>query len=126
MRIGDANIQAMQAMEMAMQVSANNVANVNTDGFKAQQVSYETGPDGQGVRVGDVVTISTPGPLIKTQDLTGTGEDIGTVRDYTQGSNTDIAQEMVNQTLTETAYGANAAAVRTADDMQGILLDMVV
>ena len=125
MRIGEANIQAMQAMETAMQVSANNVANVNTGGFKAQEVTYETGPGGTGVRVGDVVEITTPGPLIRTQDLADTGDSLGAVRDYVEGSNTDVAREMVTQTVTEAAYTANATVVRTADDMQGVLLDML-
>lgn len=118
MRIGDPNVQALQAIQTAMQASANNVANVNTEAFKAQTVTLETGPGGYGVRVGDVVATTTPGPAIPAPETTGTGE-------FVQGSNTDLTREMVNQTVFQEAYAANATVVRTADAMQGVLLDML-
>jgi flagellar hook protein FlgE len=125
MRIGDPNVQAMQAIQTAMQASANNLANVNTEGFKAQTVSLETGPGGYGVRVGDVVTTTAPGPAIPAPDSGSTGESPGPVRDFVQGSNTDITREMITQTVSQEAYAANATVVRTTDAMHGVLLDML-
>ena len=48
------NVQALQAISVSQQVAANNVANVNTEGFRSSRVEYETGPDGRGVRVADI------------------------------------------------------------------------
>lgn len=124
MRIGDPNVQALQAIQTAMQASANNVANVNTEGFKAQSVTLETGPGGYGVRVGDVVASTAPGPSVPAPDAGSGGEPPGPVRDFVQGSNTDLTREMVNQTVFQQAYAANATVVRTTDAMQGVLLDM--
>lgn len=126
MRIGDANLQAMQALETAMQATANNLANVNTEEFNAQRVTLETGPEGLGVAVGDVVEISSQGPLIQTQDLSNAGEQIVLSQTTVEGSNTDLVREVADLVSTEHAYAANAVVIRTADDMQGALLDMVV
>ncbi len=44
-------------------------------------------------------------------------------RDYLS-AHTDIAREYVHMIGTQNAYAANAAAIRTVDDMTGMLLDM--
>lgn len=49
------NIQALRAVSVAQRVSANNVANMNTDGFLPSRVDFETGPEGEGVRVQRIV-----------------------------------------------------------------------
>jgi flagellar basal body rod protein FlgB len=49
------NIQALRAVSVSQQVSANNVANINTNGFLPSRVDFETGPEGQGVRVQRIV-----------------------------------------------------------------------
>lgn len=49
------NIQALRAVSVSQQVLANNVANMNTDGFLPSRVDFETGPEGEGVRVQRIV-----------------------------------------------------------------------
>ena len=48
------SVQALQAISVSQQVSANNVANMNTSEFRSSRVEYETGPGDQGVRVREV------------------------------------------------------------------------
>lgn len=63
------NVQALQAIGVSQQVAANNVANMNTDGFQPSRVDLETGPGGQGVRGRDVVEISSAGQQAATEEL---------------------------------------------------------
>ena len=107
--MSETNLSAMSAMGVAQQVSADNIANVNTDGFKASTVQFESGPEGQGVRVGAIRESSAPGPIV----------------DGAEGSNTDIATEMVGMMRTGRAFSANVATVRASEEMTGHLLNMV-
>ena len=43
-----------------------------------------------------------------------------------EGSNTDLATEMVQMIENEHAFAANVAALRTSMDMTGVLIDMMV
>ena len=58
------NVQAMQGISFSQQVAANNVANMNTNGFHSSRVEFESGPNGQGVRVQDVYENTAAGPLV--------------------------------------------------------------
>ncbi|GAB7022457.1 flagellar basal body protein [Salidesulfovibrio brasiliensis] len=102
--------QAVSAASVAQQVGANNIANVNTDEFKASSVAFEEGPGGNGVRVSDIRRDDSPGPVING----------------VEGSNTDIGREMVGLMRNEHMVGANAAVVRAHEEMTGHLLNMVV
>jgi flagellar basal-body rod protein FlgC len=95
--MSDANVSALSALGTVQQVSANNVANVNTDGFAAGSVTLESGPGGQGVRVGDI----------------------------REGGATDLATEMVTMVRTENAFSANTTAIRASEEMTGHLLNMI-
>lgn len=43
-----------------------------------------------------------------------------------QPSRTDVAREMVNLTVNEDAFAANAQVIRTSDEMLGTLVDMII
>lgn len=107
--MSDANISALSAMGTAQEVSANNIANVNTDGFKASSVTLESGPEGQGVRVGAINESTNSGPIVDNVEL----------------SNTDLGTEMVDMMTTSRAFSANVAAVRASEEMTGHLLNMI-
>lgn len=52
-------------MDVVMQATANNIANINTDGYKALNVSLQSGPyQDEGVRVGAIYRDMSPGPAI--------------------------------------------------------------
>jgi len=107
--MSESNVSALSALGVAQQVSANNIANVSTDGFKSSSVAFESGPEGEGVRVADIRRSTSAGPFI----------------DGAEGSNTDIARETVDMISTGHAFSANVASVRASEEMTGHLLDMI-
>ncbi len=106
----------MNAHGTKMAVTANNVANVNTDEFKNSRALIEEGQTPESVRV-TIGKEDTPGP-IATQY-----EDGGFVEK--ELSNVDIAKEMTATIPTQRGYEANAKAIRTEDEMLGTVIDMV-
>ncbi|OLN28533.1 Flagellar basal-body rod protein FlgC [Desulfovibrio sp. DV] len=115
---------ALGAMSTSMAVTANNVANVNTDGYKSKDVRLATGPGGQGVRVGDVVEDDSAGgyrpAAVSAQNEAGVYEPTAGM---VETSNVDLARQAVDMVETARTFEANAAVIRTQDDMLGTLLD---
>ncbi len=107
--MSDSNLSALSSLGTAQEVSANNIANVNSDGFKASSVVLETGPNDQGVFVAAINESTNAGPML----------------DGVEGSNTDLGTEMVDMMTTGHAFSANAAAIRTTEEMTGHLLNMI-
>ncbi|TVM18848.1 flagellar biosynthesis protein FlgG [Oceanidesulfovibrio indonesiensis] len=123
----DIGVSALNAYSTRAQVTANNIANVNTDGFKASRADLETGPGGQGVQVSAIMEDTSTGPMVQSlvptaDPLTGR---IETEYQWVEGSNTDISREMVTLMTTERAYAANATTIRTWDEMVGTVLDEI-
>lgn len=107
--MSDSNLSALSALSTRQEVTANNIANISTDGFKASSVALETGPEGEGVRVGAIQESSTPGSLVG---------DVET-------SNTDLAGETVDMITSSRAFSANVVAIRASEEMTGHLLNMI-
>lgn len=115
-------LSALRAFDIKSQVTANNVANVNTDEFKKSRVDLMEGRAG-----GVEVSISKPGSPEKGNGalesppllLSGNGTD------EKEPSNVDIAEEMVNMMTTEKFYSANTKMVQSRDDMLGTVIDMI-
>ena len=54
---------ALSSMDVMMQATANNIANINSDGYKSSKVSLMSGPyQDEGVRVGAIYRDMSPGP----------------------------------------------------------------
>ena len=126
MRIEGPTTQALQAFSTAQAVTAHNVANVNTNEFKARRTTFETGPKDQGVRVQDIRAGSAPGgaaPSFTVEE--GASGRMEQTPSLVETSNTDVPREMVNMISNSNAYEANAAVVRTQDEMLGTTLDIV-
>jgi flagellar basal-body rod protein FlgC len=109
---------ALSAMGTTMAVAANNVANVDTEGYRSKEARLETGPDGQGVRVADITPDAAPAGLPAETGLAQPGVDLSAMSDV------DLAGQAVSMTLASRAFEANAAVIRTADDLAGTLLDL--
>ncbi|AFL68803.1 flagellar basal body rod C-terminal domain-containing protein [Sulfurospirillum barnesii] len=88
------NANAMMAMSNWMGNNAHNVANVNTDEFKATQTTLSN-------QSGSVVAQSRA-----TQ------------------SGTDLANELSEQVVIEASFEANTKPIQTQNEMLGSLLDM--
>jgi flagellar basal-body rod protein FlgC len=98
-----ASLSGLQAAGQSIALSANNVANLNTPGFRAGSLVQESLPQG-GVR-GAAVSQSQAGAA-------------------PGGSNVDLATEAVNLDVQGAGYQANLTAIRTQDKMLGAVLDL--
>lgn len=104
LRIGQS---ALSAADVSLSTTANNIANVNTNGFRSRSVNLvET--SGGGVEVGSTPENTTPGPLQGAETA----------------SNVDIATEMVNLIRDERFTQFNAAGIKAQDEVLGTILDL--
>ncbi len=109
------SLSAMDAFSTGLHGAAYNIANVNTDGFNPVAVHYRSGsPDDQGVRA----VVTRPGAQGDAVDLSP--EAMAAVNP----SNTDVAREMTHMMADQRAFEANAAVIRTYDEVAGTVLDI--
>ncbi len=114
MNIGS-NLSALNAFTTQMNVTANNVANVNTEGFKSSNVTLVSG-QGQTVKA-NITTNTSQGALVP-DNSGGAG--------FKEMSNVDIVKEMTQLTPTQNAYDANLKLIEVNTEMRGTLINMVV
>ena len=103
-------IGGMQVFQKKADITANNVANVTTDGFKKSVAEITEGADG------------IPRMNVKKTDSPGYRVMIGDKEK--ELSNVDIGEEMVDLTVAERGYEANTKVIRVADEMTGQLLNI--
>lgn len=119
---------ALNALSEGMNATAHNIANVNTAGFEPLQVSYETGPQGQGVQVSSIESASLPASDSAAASANPAPEavDMRSVLppEALDSSNTEIAREFSTMIATQRAYEANAVSVQTWDAMLGTIVDI--
>lgn len=120
----DVNLQALHGFSIAAGVTANNVANVNTPGFRASTTVLTSGPSDQGVRVGAILRDSSPGPAIPSAHLSPDPRLGQPLSGMIEGSNVDVGRQMVDLMHTQRAYEANIAAASTQERTLGAVLDM--
>jgi len=104
-------VTALSAESVRLDVSASNVANVSTDGYRAMRVTNEATAGG-GVRTRIDEPATPAGQLL-------TGDD---GRDRVL-SNVDLGAEVVTQISAQHAFEANLAVLRTGDEMLKALID---
>ena len=92
---------AFSAFGHAQGNTAHNIANSFTNGYTAGRVSLETGPSGKGVRA---QASSQPA----------------------DAQHVDLPREFAQLNVTQTAYSATAATIRTLDEMTGSILNVKV
>ena len=109
------SVSALQAFSKQMDVSANNVANVYSDEFKKSRV-INTEYNNGGVKT-TITKVDTPGPLVENP-LSKTSE-------LKELSNTDIAEEIVNQIVAEHGFNANAQVIKSYEETTGFLIDLI-
>jgi flagellar hook protein FlgE len=94
--ISSISLSGMNAAQTQLNASANNIANLNTDGFSRQEVTLTAQP--QGGVTASVGTASQPGESLVT--------------------------DVVAQLQAKNAFLANLAVFKTQDKMAGALLDI--
>lgn len=95
------NVSSIQAHQTFMNNNANNIANVNTDGFR---------PNDTRLRNSSEDTVTADSRL---------ADDNGSEK-----SQTNLAKELPDQISITTAVSANVNAIKTQDEMFGSLLDI--
>lgn len=108
-------LSALSAFSKRLDVTADNVANVETDGFKRSRVIFEEGSSG-GVSA-TIRRDNSPG-VPKESFSNGTKTE-------TESSNVDLTDEMTDLLTTKAGYQANLKVVSTRNDMLGSLLDIM-
>lgn len=113
---------AFQSFGLRQQVSAHNLANVNTRGFEPDRVVLEEAPEQQGVRP-QAVKPAQSRALEHAREMQE--DEAARVQEQAlRPSNTDLISELVVMQQNEAAYAASAAATRTQSDMLGHVMDM--
>lgn len=119
------SLQAMEAVGVQLAVTANNVANVNTEAFRASRVDLEDGPHGRGVRVADIREGDEPGPRIPDEaGRLAAAERVAAGQGWAEGGNADLVRELTWLMREETAYLANLHVVRAGDKSAGSIMDL--
>lgn len=108
-------ISALRAFVTKLGVSADNIANVNTDGFKRNRATLHEDYNG-GVRV-ELSKDESPG---LRYDVIEDGEKV-----EKETSNVNLNEEIPDLMLTRRAYQANLKTIETQDEMLGSLLDTI-
>jgi len=107
-------LSALRAFGEKLGVTANNVANVNTDGFKkTRALLQDASPSGVTVSLS---RIETPGVPLPPEQTTQASRE---------SSNVEMEEEMVDLLTTKHAYTANLNTVKAEEEMIGTLLDIV-
>jgi len=111
----ESNTAAFKAFGTKMEVTANNIANVNSEEFKKSRALLKEDSNGN-VQV-DVDRVDTPGhAIISAEEGSVTEKEL---------SNVDLSEEISEMILTKHGYEANLKAVKAQDDMVGTVLDIL-
>jgi flagellar hook protein FlgE len=100
-----ASVSGMHVAKTMFDVTANDVANVNTAGFRPSRVDAAEAPD----RSGAVVESIRPSDTAPPPGLSGT----------------DLAEEMTDLVVAAAAFRVNAGALRAQYVTTGYLLDVL-
>ena len=107
----NSTISALQANKTRLGVTADNIANVNTDEFKKSRAILKEGSNGD-VQV-NIERVNTPGH--RYQELEG-NQLI-----EKEGSNVNLEEEIPEMMVTQRTYEANLKVLQTHDKMLGTL-----
>ena len=110
----DTSLNAIQSHFTRLQTSANNIANLNTDGYKGKRAIINEGPTGATTTT--ITTDPSPGPSRMELNREGDMVEI-------EMSNVDLATEIVKSMESSQAIKANLKAAKTADELLGEIID---
>ncbi len=110
----NSTISALQANKTRLGVTADNIANVNTDEFKKSRAILKEDSNGD-VQV-NIERVNTPGH--RYQELEGNKLI------EKEGSNVNLEEEIPELMVTQRTYEANLKVLQTHDKMLGTLLDI--
>ncbi len=97
------SLSGIQAAFRRQEVSAHNVANINSEGYKSRSLQQVESKAGGTEIAGQTISDKIGSPT---------------------GSNVDLAGELVGQMQNKHAVELNVAALKTSNEMLGELLDL--
>jgi flagellar hook protein FlgE len=110
----NAALSALGAFGIKLGVTANNIANINTDGFKkSRAILKDAYPFGVTVSISRV---DTPGSSIPSEN--GSPQ-------MKESSNVNLAEEIINLNTTKYGYIANVKTIKAENAMLGTILDSI-
>ncbi|MHB8908475.1 MAG: flagellar basal body rod protein FlgB [Syntrophales bacterium] len=107
----DIAITALRAFDLKNQVIANNIANVNTDGFKKSRAV--------------MIQTSLPGVAVSPEQVNTSGDTVTIDGVKRETSNVNIEEEMISLMVNTQNYEANIKTLKTTQEMQGTLFDIL-
>ncbi|MFH1019199.1 MAG: flagellar basal body rod C-terminal domain-containing protein [Pseudomonadota bacterium] len=107
-------LSGLTAIQKKIESNANNVANVNTDGYKRTRVTLHA-QEPHGIEA-VVQQSQTPGPMVYEQ--TSAGET------PVEKSNVELGEELPSMMLSRRFFQANLKTVQVQNEMLGNLLDI--
>jgi flagellar basal body rod protein FlgG len=108
-------VSALRSFVTKLGVTADNIANVNTDGFKKGRAALHENHNG-AVRV-EISRDTSPGFRYDVVENNKVVEK--------ETSNVDLVEEIPDLMITKRAYQANLKTLGTQDEMLGSLLDTI-
>lgn len=108
-------ISALDAFGKKMGVTANNVANAATDGFKKSRATLHEGVAGS-VNV-EITEVETPGPVVMEETSEGLQQR--------ELSNVNPEEEMLQSLPAEKMFAVNTKVIKAEEEMIGSLLDII-
>jgi len=108
------SLSALQAYGTRVANNSNNIANVNTEGFKKGRVLLQEVPP-QGVQA-RVETVDTPGAQVMEETKDGMA--------MIEQSNVDLSEELPELMVNQNAFSANLKTLQATDAMTKSLLDI--
>lgn len=106
------SLSGIRAAVTMIEASANNTANANTSGYRKKTVELKEGDKG-----GVTASVKTsPSPGISLTDAYGNASEASTV---------DYSEEAVNRMTAKHMLSANIAAMKTADEMEKSVIDIL-
>lgn len=111
----NSTLSALQAFKTIMGVTANNIANVNTDEFKKSKANLQEGTNGE-VQV-NIKRVNSPGHPFQ--------EFVGDQLVEKESSNVNLDEELPDMLVTQRTYEANLKVLQSRDRMLGTVLDIM-
>jgi flagellar basal-body rod protein FlgC len=108
-------LSAIKAFGEKMGVTANNIANLETEGFKKSTATLVEGPK-KNVGV-EITQPDIPGPVV-------VDETYGQLTEK-EMSNVDLAEEIPQTIIAQRGYETNLATLRTQDEMLKSIIDII-
>jgi flagellar basal body rod protein FlgG len=107
-------LTALRAFDEKLSITANNIVNANTDGFKKSRAALEEiAPSGVSASSEQV---NTPGDIVTID---------GVNQEERETSNVNLEEEMITLMTIQNNYEANLKTVKTTEELQGMLFDIL-